>query len=210
MNIRVTIALLAILAALGGVLLYTDRQQQLIPVKQGEEQVQLLTYDPANVAQLDVKRDSQERRFRKGDDGQWLLQPQGERANEARIENLVIGLPTLPAQRRITATEADLTEYGLNSPRLSLGVSLKDGTIHELRIGAQTPVQTGYYAQTSQGGDVYVVPNILVAELERLVEQPFAPTPTPVPPTRPSATPTPPSAVPPKGATLLPMPLPAR
>ena len=85
------------------------------------------------------------------------------------------------------------------------------GGILTLRLGEQTPVLTGYYAQTSEGGDVYIVPPITVAELERLLNQPFAPTPTPAPTTGPTSPPTPAPTAPPIGApTSTPVPTPAR
>jgi hypothetical protein len=208
LNPRITIGLLIVLAALGGVLLYTDRQDQSTPGKEADQPAEVFTFNYSDVGQLELRREGTARVFRKDENGQWTLQPGGEAADSRRVEALTARLATLRAARRISATEADVSAYGLANPRIVVRLTLSGGTTHELEFGQQTPVQTGYYAQTAQDTEVYVLPTILVDEIERLIAQPFEPTPTPAPPT-PTATLGP--TAPPIGApTLTPVASPTR
>lgn len=199
MNYRVTLALLVVLAALGGVLIFSDQSKKSEPgpAKESDQQVELFGVEPADVQRLEVRRGRDSRLFQKADEGKWTLQPTGEEADSTWVNGLASQLGTLYSTRRIPAAEADPGAYGLSSPRMAVQLGLQDGTTRELRIGEQTPVQTGYYAQTTAGGDVYVVAGTVVAILERLVDQPLAPTPTPAPTSRPTTTPTPAATAPP-------------
>lgn len=204
MNPRLTLGLLVVLAVLGGLLLFIDRRPESPPARDAERLPEVMSFSLADAQRLELRRADLARQFRRGEDGQWVLEPGGQRAHQNAVESLLARLSALRATRRIPPTNTDLSAYGLISPRLTALVGLRDDTIHELRIGEKTPVETGYYAVTAQGGDVYVVPSILVDEMERLIAQPFAPTPTPAPPT---PTPTFGPTAPPIGApTLTPAP----
>lgn len=204
LNPRITISLLVVLAALGGVLLYTDQQQPGTPSSGAEQPAEVFNFSPADLQQIELRRESTPRSFKKADGDKWNLQPSGDPADSSRVQSLVTRLSNLRATRRITPTESDLSVYGLVNPRIVVRLTLADGATHELWVGEKTPVQTGNYAQAEQGGDVYVLPSVLVDEIERLIDQPVAPTPTPA---RPTSTPTLGPTAPPIGApTLTPIP----
>jgi len=83
-------------------------------------------------------------------------------------------------------TAGELKQYGLDPPKDSVIAELNDGSRYELQIGDKTPVQTGTYAKLSDSGDVVVIADQFVSDLERLAgdpKEPPTPTPRPVTPT---------------------------
>lgn len=182
MNLRATIGLLVVLGVLIGALLYSNQQQESQPAAKTEQpEVEMFAFSLEDARRLAIRAEGQTQVFVRDESGEWTVEAANQPANQRIVETVLLRLISSPATRRIPAAEADPNAFGLADPRLVAEIGTADGTIHTLRVGAQTPTQSGYYAQTAEGGDVYLIPAILVADLERLVRQPFAPTPTPVP-----------------------------
>lgn len=61
------------------------------------------------------------------------------------------------ATKMVTEEAEDLGEFGLDKPVLSIDVTMKDGTINNLKLGLEYTMESGYYACTSAEKNVFIV-----------------------------------------------------
>ncbi|MEJ2353029.1 MAG: DUF4340 domain-containing protein [Anaerolineales bacterium] len=125
----------------------------------------------------------------RAEDGSWsLIQPEGEQADQDRIDSLVSQAESLRVVSTLD-TQPELTAIGLEPPQYRLSITLADGQQQVAEIGSTTPTNSGYYARLG-GGDLQVVSKSgLDSLVGMLTDPPIAPTPTPQ--TRSSETPQP-------------------
>jgi hypothetical protein len=205
MNPRFTIGLLVVLAALGiGVYFSEFRDGSSSTVSTPPSQpgappappeatpdplLQMFQIDDKEVVKLEFLKGGVTTTVTKdGDD--WKLQPSGESAERFRVNSLLVRVATLKANRRIAEPES-LEIYELTSPQMIMRLWRQDDTLYELIIGAKTPNEAGTYARRPDDPAVFVIPNTVANDIEKMVtEPPKAPaTPTPFPTS--TATPTP-------------------
>ncbi|HTP00048.1 MAG TPA: DUF4340 domain-containing protein [Anaerolineales bacterium] len=110
--------------------------------------------------------------------GAWVLKaPAAGQADQAAAEAAATQLSAL---RIISSVQLGLDVVGLEKPAYIIVVTTGDGKSHTLNVGAQTPIEDGYYA-TLDGGPVQIVDKQGLDALLPLVAQPpYAATPTAV------------------------------
>jgi hypothetical protein len=115
----------------------------------------------------------------RAEDGSWsLVQPEGEQADQDRIDSLVSQAESLRVVSTLD-TQPELTAIGLEPPQYRLSITLADGQQQVAEIGSTTPTDSGYYARLG-GGDLQVVSKSgLDSLVGMLTDPPIAPTPTP-------------------------------
>jgi hypothetical protein len=73
------------------------------------------------------------------------------------------GIPLLlsgPGANRLilqNATDAQVAEYGFNTPNFTATLTLDNGKIYEVQVGDITPDGTNYYTRLTNTGDIYTV-----------------------------------------------------
>lgn len=107
-----------------------------------------------------------------------LLAP--DELDQARVNGVATRLGRLTASQVITGV-ADLAQYGLSSPQLTITLTISNGQRIMLYAGDNTPVQANRYVQAAtKNQTVYLVPGFAIDSLLALVDDsPFAPTPLP-------------------------------
>lgn len=189
MNFRVTIGFLVVAILLGGLVFGLDKfnigpsaNANATATSAAGQNLQVLQFDDARVAAVELRQGDKTVRVTKSGDA-WTLADTGEAANRTSFNSLVIRLASLKATRLVD-NPGDLKQYGLDPPKDTLLAELDDSTRFELQTGDKTPVATGTYAKKAAAGEVYVIADQLVADLERLIGDPKEPpTPTPRPAT---------------------------
>jgi hypothetical protein len=117
--------------------------------------------------------------MQRGEGGEWeLSEPEGEPADQSRIDSAVTQVETL----RVLSTleqEPDADVIGLDPAEHRLAITLANGESQEALIGSETPTGSGYYARLEGGGPLQVANKTSVdSVLELLNDPPIAPTPT--------------------------------
>lgn len=205
MSFRLTAVVLGLLVLLGAVVWFTEFRPQDRPATDAtasdKADLDVLKFDDKEVQRLDVETPTQKLTAAKDEQGNWVLQPSAEPADRLRISSVVSRLANLRATRRVADAPADpsassgqaLAQYGLDTPTLTATVTLTDGTTPALQVGAKPPAGTGTYVKQPAQPAVFLIPNQLVMDLERLVTEPpiQRPTPTPAPIESPSPVPSP-------------------
>jgi hypothetical protein len=115
----------------------------------------------------------------RAEDGSWsLIQPEGEQADQDRIDSLVSQAESLRVVSTLD-TQPELTAIGLDPPQYRLSITLADGQQQVAEIGNTTPTSSGYYTRL-EGGELQVVSKSgLDSLVGMLTDLPIAPTPTP-------------------------------
>ncbi|MFN0074334.1 MAG: DUF4340 domain-containing protein [Chloroflexota bacterium] len=201
MNPRVTIGLLVVLAALG-IGVYFAEQQGGAPssgassgpaggpaAKEKEDPLlQMYQIDDKEIVKLEFLKGGAITTVTKdGDD--WLLQPSGDLAERFRVNSLLVRVTALKANRRIGEPGDDLQVYGVASPEMIMRLWRQDDSLYELIVGGKTPNEAGTYARRPDDSAIFVIPNTLANDIEKMVSDPPKAPPTPTP--FPTSTPTP-------------------
>ena len=200
MNYRVTIGFLAVAVVLGVLVIGLDKfnigptqaaQANATATTTASQQPQIFSFDDSKVTTFELRQADKSVQIQKQGDT-WVIAGSGDPANKSSFTSLLVRMAQLKATRAVTDAGADLSQYGLDSPKDSAIATLDDGTKYQLDLGTKTPVQTGTYAKKADAADIYVIADQFATDLERLVANPNEPpTPTPLPPTNtPAAAPT--------------------
>ena len=181
MNFRLTVALLLVSAALGvGVLLIPAGGNQTptpAPV------VSVLRFDVEKIASLKLSDAEGNAVTAQKLDSNWtVLMPKEAAGDNRRLNSLASRLSELSASASFQPTEP-LASYGLASPNLTITVELIGGASHQLRIGTQTPDRRSSYAMVDDRPEVFLLPNFVADDAQRLMAEPpyLRPTPTTTP-----------------------------
>jgi hypothetical protein len=209
MNVRVTLAFLAVALVMGGLVYGLDKfnigptaaaKANATATTTASLQPQVFQFDDQQVNAFELRQADKVVRIEKqADTNTWKVAGTGDTANRSSFTSLIVRMSQLKATRAVTDPGTGLSQYGLDPPKESAVAQLDDGTTYELLIGDKTPVQTGTYAKKGDAADVYVIADQFGNDLERLLADPKEPPPpTPLPATappaalpQPEATPTP-------------------
>jgi hypothetical protein len=195
---RVTLAFVAAVAVLAGVVIGLDRFQVGQPTPSATAtagaQIAVFSFDDQKVTTVQLKAGDKDVLLKKDPESKsWALADTGEAANSPSITSLVFRMSSLKANSKVASSGADLKPFGLDTPKDQLIAELDDGSKPSLLMGGSTPIGTGAYAKSADADDVYVIAAQMGSDIERLANDPKAP-PTPTPrPAAPEATLTPPA-----------------
>jgi hypothetical protein len=205
MNPRVTIGLLVVLAALGIGVYFSEFRDgsstagstspsppgggAAAPGPTADPLLQMFQIDDKEIVKLEFLKGGVTTTVTK-DGEEWLLQPTGEPAERFRVNSLLVRVATLKANRRIAEPES-LEIYGLASPEMLMRMWRQDDTLYELIVGGKTPNEAGTYARRPDDPAVFVLPNTVVDDIQKMITEPpkAPPTSTPFPTSTPTPTP---------------------
>ncbi|MBI3665030.1 MAG: DUF4340 domain-containing protein, partial [Acidobacteria bacterium] len=106
----------------------------------------------------------------KGEDGKWkIAQPKAYKADESSVNSMVSSLASLNADQVVAEKNTDWKTYGLESPRLNVAVSLKDGKQIKLALGDDAPTSSGIYARLEGDARLFTLPSYVKSSLDKTV-----------------------------------------
>lgn len=191
MRFRTTLILLAVLAVLGGYVLWSGRRKP-VDTSASTPAIRVLQLNPNDVSAA-VVRDAggkQVRVERAGAD--WkLTAPRSDKADTTAVGGAIDTLAQLSATRVITPPSADLAPYGLAKPAYTVQLSKGATPLAELQLGAKNPDGSATYARRGGAATIYLVSDTVLDTVEGwLSAPPVQPTPVPATPssTAPPAT----------------------
>ncbi len=114
------------------------------PGKQPQQQVALMSINPAALQQLEIIRPQAESLQLQQREGQWYLQSPVEIAADPFMVEQILSFLSQPSLQRYPATGLDLTKYGLQPARVNLVV---DGV--ELGFGRINPLNSHLYVMVA-------------------------------------------------------------
>jgi Domain of unknown function (DUF4340) len=142
MKFRGLIVAVIVLAALGGVLYWSQHRKP--PAENATVSAAtpaILKIDPSSVTELAIRQKGLEPVTLKKTDGKWqITEPKTYRADQEAVAGLLSTLSALSADRVVEEKTADRKQYGLEEPVTEVDVGTR-----QLMLGDDTPA----------GGDVY-------------------------------------------------------
>jgi hypothetical protein len=158
-----TILLVVVLGALGGYIYFVDSKRD--PATDGANPKAFASVVADNIEEIEIKNADGEtsRVQRVGTDWQ-LVAPDKADADDGVVGTVTSNLSTLEVQRVVDENPADLTQFGLNPPRVDLSFRLKDQKDYQrLLVGEKTPTGGDYFAKRPAENRVFLISSYLDA-----------------------------------------------
>jgi hypothetical protein len=100
----------------------------------------------------------------------WAIaEPKAMPADKDAVDGLTSSVATLNADRLIDEHPANLAQFGLDSPREEVDLTLKDGKTDKLLLGADTPSGSDSYAKLESKPAVYTVASSTKSSFDKSV-----------------------------------------
>ena len=150
-----TIILVLVLAGLGAYIYFVDSER---PAAGVEERDKVFTVEADKLEEITVTSDGESTTLRKVD-GTWrITAPVAADADANEVSGLTTAITGLEVTRVVAESGANLADFGLADPRISIAYKAEGGAGGELHIGDKTPTQSDMYATRPGDGRVFLVP----------------------------------------------------
>lgn len=149
MRIRGLLIAAAALAALGGLIWWSNRAEKAKegqPAKDAPPKIAEIAADQIQQVEI-AKKDAETTVVRRNASGKWeLTAPKAVRVDQEAANSVASTFASLSSDRLIEEKAAELGQYGLAAPSLVVTLTKKDGKTAKLLVGDDTPT----------GGSVFV------------------------------------------------------
>jgi uncharacterized protein DUF4340 len=171
MRWQTTAALAVILIALGA--FYYVYEIRLGPEREKTEgrKGRVFTVEPADVAEVELKRADSTVKLKRADDGWQILEPVNARGDRGAVDETVTSIVTARMDREIEAEPNALGDFGLDRPAAEATLKLKDGKQIGLVLGAKSPTGVWVYAREAGKPAVFVVGDSVLRDTTRPVAE---------------------------------------
>lgn len=162
----------SILAALVGAGVWWSLSDE--KAKEGKPEVKadaprLLDLKEADFIRVELKRASDSLTLERQGSGWRITAPAAYAADSDAVSGLLSNLGSLNADKIVDDKPADLGQYGLAAPPLTLAFTTKDKKSRQLKIGDSAPMSGGYYAQLDGDPKVYSIASYNQTNLNKTV-----------------------------------------
>ena len=167
MRWQTTAALAVILIALGA--FYYVYEIRLGPEREKTEgrKGRVFTVEPADVAEVELKRADSTVKLKREGDGWQILEPVKARGDRGAVDETVTSIVTARMDREIEAEPKALGDFGLDRPAAEATLKLKDGKQLGLVLGAKSPTGVWVYAREAGKPAVFVVGDSVLRDTTR-------------------------------------------
>ncbi len=158
---------LAVLAALGGLVWYTEKN----PPSKDDETVKIISVEEAGIQEASITKPGKEPLVvRRGDDGKWQFGPSLEvPADDAAIGAMINPAASLNADRVVEENVTDWKPFGLEQGSLTVDLKMKDGSSRRLIFGDDTPTGSGVYARLDGDPRLFTVFSYIKSGFDKTV-----------------------------------------
>lgn len=92
------------------------------------------------------------------DGSTWTVtSPKPYKADAGEVGSLVTTLSALSADKLVVDKGADLGQYGLNEPSITVAITTQDGKSRKLLVGDNSPMSGGYFAKVESDPRVFTI-----------------------------------------------------
>jgi hypothetical protein len=169
MKFRGLLAAVAVLAALGGAVWWSEKKEKADAGKPAADAPpKILSIPEDQFKQVQLFRKSGETTEVSKAAGNWqIVQPKPLAADEASVTSLVSSLASLSSDRLIEDKPSDYSAYGLTSPAERITITRKDGKVQTLLIGDDTPTGSGAFAKVDGDPRVFTIASYIKTSLDK-------------------------------------------
>jgi hypothetical protein len=159
---------LILLAALAGGLYYSNKQKAAEAAKPpADTPPKIVALAEGDITKVVLKKGAYETDLQKTG-GKWqITAPMPYAADQSAVSQLVTSAASVSSDRVVEDKASNLAPYGLNSPILEVDVTGKGGKISKLKIGDDTPTNSGSYAMLEGDPRVFTVASYVKTGLDK-------------------------------------------
>ena len=166
MRLRNTLILALLLLGLGAYLYFVESKQMAEEAKKQK----LVELSPDDVTGITLIYPDREIVLEKGDGGWRLTKPVAAAADDITVKNLIHAIADAEVKKTIEDVPADLTQFGLAQPAVTIKVTTKTGALPDLKVGKTTAVSASTYVQRSDQPKLYLTGSAFHAGMDKQVK----------------------------------------
>jgi hypothetical protein len=160
-----------ILAAIGGGVYWTNKHkadEAKKPATSSTDTTKVLTIPEDQFKEIKIaKKDAEPTIISKTGDKWSLTMPKALPADQDAVTQMVTSLASLNADRVVDQKPADLSPFGLVTPKEQVIITKKDGKTSTLDIGDDSPVGSGVFAKLEGDSRVFVLPTFTKSNFDK-------------------------------------------
>jgi hypothetical protein len=170
MRPRGLLVALVLLAALAGGLYYSNKQKAAEAAKPpADTPPKIVALTEGDITKVVLKKGAYETDLQKTGDKWQITAPMPYAADQSAVSQLVTAAANVSSDRVVEDKASNLSAYGLNAPILEVDVTSKGGKISKLKIGDDTPTNSGSYAMLDGDPRVFTVASYVKTGLDKSV-----------------------------------------
>jgi hypothetical protein len=172
MKLRGLLIGVALLAVLGGLAWWSERQQKAEEGKPPKDAPPKLVSIPDDqIQQVEIaKREGAPLTVKRGSSNRWeITSPSALPADQDAVSQMVGSLASLSADRVVEEKAGDLAAFGLAQPASVVTITKKDGKTEKLLLGDDTPLGNGAYAKLASDAKVVTIASYNKTALDKSI-----------------------------------------
>jgi len=169
MRLRSLLVAAVVLAALGVGLYISNKQKAAEAAKPpSDASPKVLALVESDVTKISVKKKGgAESVLEKDKAGNWQMISPEYPADQTAVSQLVAAAATVSSDRVVEDKDSNPKAYGFDDPSLKVDITTKNGKTSELRLGDDTPTNSGTYAMVEGDPKVYTVASFVKTGLDK-------------------------------------------
>src|SRR6202167_160423 len=171
MRFRGLLVAVVLLAALGAGLYFSNRQKAAEAAKPpSDAPPKILALTEGDITKVELKKKGADATVMEKTNGKWrLAAPKPYLADQDAVSQLVASTANVSSDRVVEDKASNLSAYGLNSPALEVDITGKAGKVSKLKIGDDTPTNSGSYVMLDGDPRVFTVASYVKTGVDKSV-----------------------------------------
>lgn len=147
-----------LLAILGGTIWYLQKHPKAPDTPPAAATPKIFAVAEDQIVGIRIAKSGADAVALRNENGKWLLAEPGQYAADAdAVKSITGSLSAFNADRLIDEKPADLSVFGLATPTEEIDVTLKNGVVNKILLGADTPSGGDTYAKLDGKPAVYTI-----------------------------------------------------
>ena len=170
MRPRGLLVALVLLAALAGGLYYSNKQKAAEAAKPpADTPPKIVALTEGDITKVVLKKGAYETDLQKTGDKWQITAPMPYAADQSAVSQLVTAAANVSSDRVVEDKASNLAAYGLTAPILEVDLTGKGGKVSKLKIGDDTPTNSGSYAMLEGDPRVFTVASYVKTGIDKSV-----------------------------------------
>jgi hypothetical protein len=171
MRFRGLLVAVVLLAALGVGLYFSNKEKAAEAAKPPSDQPpKILALTEGDITKVALKKKGADETVLEKINGKWqITAPKPYPADVDTVSQLVAATANVSSDRVVEDKASNLSAYGLNSPSLEVDITGKGGKVSKLKLGDDTPTNSGSYAMLEGDPRVFTVASYVKTGIDKSV-----------------------------------------
>ena len=174
MNWGKTLLLIVVLIALSGYFYFYEvrgaANRKLAEEKRKKEEwqkTQLFPYQSQDFKKILLIKDNQPILYQKEDSVWWMKEPMTIKGDEKAVDDIIHSIIGVVETDPVIDNPSDLVQFGLDHPKMVIGVQLEGEEERTLLIGNDNPTSITLYAKMESSSRVFLVGSLIRWEVSK-------------------------------------------